>query len=68
MTTIRDNTGNPLVMIPAFIQYGINRCNIKDCKEKHTTICIHSQATFGLCENHYQKFKEIGEVKLNLEF
>ena len=68
MQIIRDEEMGGIIMIPLFTEYNINRCNIKNCKEKPTTICIHEQATFGLCENHYQKGKEAGKMKLQLEF
>jgi len=68
MEIIRDEEMFGIMMIPLFQQYGINRCNIKDCKEKPTTICVHEQANFGLCEKHYQEGKEAGTMKLQLEF
>ena len=68
MEIIRDEEMFGIMMIPLFQQYGITRCNIKNCKEKHTTICVHEQANFGLCEKHYQEGKESGTIKLQLEF
>jgi hypothetical protein len=68
MEIIRDNEMNGLMMIPLFHQWGINRCNIKDCKEKPSTICVHEQVTFGMCEKHYLEGKEKGTMKLQLEF
>lgn len=64
MWILRDN---PLSIIPALTQYGVTRCNITQCPDKPTTICIHAEATFGLCEQHYQSFN--GKiVDLKLEF
>jgi len=68
MQTIRDEELGGILMIPLFTQYNINRCNIKECTEKPTTICIHEQATFGLCEAHYIDCKKQGELTLKLEF
>ena len=68
MQIIRDEEIGGIMMIPLLSQYQINRCNIKNCKEKPTTICIHEQADFGLCENHYQEGKKLGSMKLALEF
>lgn len=68
MQIIRDEELNGIFMIPLLHQYQITRCNIKDCKEKPSTICIHEKATFGMCEKHYQEGKEQGTMKLNLEF
>ena len=47
MQIIRDEEIGGIMMIPLLSQYQINRCNIKNCKEKPTTICIHEQADFG---------------------
>ena len=63
-----DEDLNGIPMIPLFSQYGITRCNIVNCKEKHTTICIHESATFGLCEKHYLEGVKNGSMKLSLEF
>ena len=68
MQIIRDEDFSGIMMIPLFTQYGINRCNIKDCKEKHITIVVHEQATFGMCEKHFLEAKEAGEINLKLEF
>lgn len=68
MQIIRDEEMGGIMMIPLFRQYGVNRCNLKDCSEKHTTICIHEQAIFGLCEKHYFEGKTKGKVNLSLEF
>lgn len=40
MKIIRDEEMGGIMMIPLFQQWGVNRCNIKDCTEKHTTICV----------------------------
>jgi len=67
MQIIRDE--QRVFMIPIFTQYDITRCNIKDCKELHTTVCLHELAIFGLCEKHYKEFSaEDKEVKISLEF
>jgi hypothetical protein len=68
MQIIRDEELGGIMMIPLFSQYNIHRCNIKGCSEKATTICIHEQANFGLCENHYREGKKAGSMKLQLEF
>ena len=58
-----------LFMIPLLVSWGINRCNIKDCKNNPTTIITNTEVpVFGLCESHYQEIKATGKVKLNLEF
>ena len=68
MHIIRDDEMGGIMMIPLFSQWKINRCNIKDCIEKPTTICVHEKATFGVCEKHYKEGVEKGTMKLNLEF
>ncbi len=68
MQIIRDEELGGIMMIPLFTQYQINRCNIKGCTEKPTTICIHEQATFGLCEKHFTEYREVGTIKIQLEF
>ena len=68
MKIIRDEDMGGLMMIPLFQQYSINLCNIKDCKDKATTICVHEEATFGLCEKHYFEAKDAGTMKLQLSF
>lgn len=68
MQIIRDEEMCGIMMIPLFAQYGVNRCNIKNCTEKHTTICVHEKETFGLCENHYKECVKKGTIKLQLEF
>ena len=68
MEIIRDEEMSGIMMIPLFQQYGINRCNTKDCTEKPSTICVHEQATFGICEKHYLEGQKAGTMKLQLEF
>jgi len=68
MQIIRDDEYGGIMMIPLFQQYGITKCNIRDCKDESTTLCLHEQANFGLCEKHYQEGKEAGTMKLQLEF
>ena len=69
MNIIRDDEMGGLMMIPLFQQWNVHRCNIKDCREKPTTIITGTEAgIFGMCEKHYTEGKEKGEMKLELEF
>lgn len=69
MKVIRDEQLNGILMIPLFTQWGINRCNVKDCKEKHTTIIEGAiNQPFGLCEKHYSECKEAGKINFTLIF
>lgn len=68
MNIIRDDELGGLMMIPLFQQWHINRCNLKDCKEKPTTILGVQGGKFGMCEKHYKEFsKTKGKVTLTLE-
>ena len=55
--------------MPLLIQWHISRCNVKDCKNKPTTIIKGLIKTpFGLCETHYQEGKKAGKMTHTLEF
>ena len=70
MNVIRDEDFGGLMMIPLFQQWNVDRCNVKGCKGKHTTIIagIPDVPKFGLCEKHYSECKETGKLKFELEF
>lgn len=69
MSIIRDEETFGLMMIPLFQQWNIHRCNMKNCKEKPTTIITGTKAgPFGMCEKHFLEGKEKGTMKLELEF
>jgi len=70
MNVIRDEELNGLGMIPLFFSWGIRRCNMKDCKNKPSTIIANtlSPKPFGLCEDHYQQGVKEGTMKMVLEF
>jgi hypothetical protein len=69
MNIIRDEEMFGLMMIPLFNQWGINRCSVKGCTQKPTTIITGViEQPFGLCENHYNEFKEAGQMSCTLEF
>ena len=69
MNVIRDEEMAGLMMIPLFQQWGIHRCNVRDCTEKQTTIIIGlTKQPFALCEKHYIECKESGEIKCTLDF
>lgn len=69
MNIIRDEEMGGLMMIPLFQQWNVTRCNVKDCKEKHTTIITgaHEKA-LGMCEKHFTEGKEAGKMKYIFEF
>lgn len=77
MKIIRDDQMFGLAMIPLFVEWGIKRCNQKDCTNRPSTIVRVSGAenttgeplAFGLCEEHYQQSASSpGEVEYNLVF
>ena len=58
-------------MIPLFVQWGINRCNIAGCCNPQTTIVagLKDAPVFGICEDHYLDFtNEDRVVNITLEF
>ena len=72
MKVIRDENQNgdtpAISMLPILTDWGINRCNVKACTRKPTTIIRHQDAgVFGMCEKHYQESVKAGKVKLQLE-
>ena len=70
MTIIRDEECSGIMMIPLLIQWGINRCNVKDCAESPTTIIsgVIGAPVFGMCEKHYLESKEKGKLDYTLDF
>ena len=69
MEIIRDEEINGLMMIPLFSQLGVTRCNVRDCKEKQTTIITGAtEQPFGLCEKHYNECKKSGKLNYTLDF
>ena len=58
-----------LMMIPLFSQLGVNRCNVRDCHEKPTTIITGvTEQPFGLCEKHYNECKESDKISYTLDW
>jgi hypothetical protein len=69
MEIIRDKEMNGLAMIPLFQQWGIHRCNVRDCKEKQTTIIIGAtESPFALCESHYKECEKTGKIDYTIDF
>jgi len=69
MEIIRDEECNGLMMIPLLTQWDVNRCNVKNCIEKPTTIIIGAlDRPLGLCEHHYNESKEKGKIDYTLDF
>lgn len=69
MNIIRDEEMFGMMMIPLLISWGVKRCNVRDCKDKPTTIITGLiKQPFGLCEKHYIESKEIGKLAYTLDF
>jgi len=69
MNIIRDEETFGLMMIPLFQQWNIHRCNVRDCKEKQTTIITGIiKRPFGLCEKHYKECVETGKLAFTLDW
>ena len=71
MNIIRDEEGFGIFMIPLFVDWGVRRCNVKDCVEKPTTIITQlaeGAPVSGWCEDHYQAFKSSGRFEGTLVF
>lgn len=55
-------------MLPILIDWGVDRCNIKGCPNKPTTIIKHDEAgVFGMCEEHFQDATGKGKLTLEIE-
>ena len=72
MIVIRDdNQKGPrpaISMLPILIDWGVDRCNIKGCPNKPTTIIKHDEAgVFGMCEEHFQDATGKGKLTLEIE-
>ena len=71
MNIIRDEECAGLIMIPLLHQWGVKRCNFRNCTEKPNTIITgaHKKAEcFGLCEKHFQSCNKPGGNNLDLVF
>ena len=69
MNIIRDNECGGIMMIPLLNQWHINRCNVRYCREKPTTIISGViENKFGLCEKHYNESKQSGKLDYILDF
>ena len=69
MEIIRDEEMNGIMMIPLLTQWGVNRCNVRDCHENPTTIITGAtEQPFGLCEKHYKECKESGKIAYTLDW
>lgn len=71
MKIIRDTETYGLAMIPLFVQQGIKRCNVEDCKNRPTTIIVDLHPDLplvGMCEEHFQKANTGTPVGYTFEF
>lgn len=75
MKIIRDKEMGAITMLPLLTQWGINRCNLKDCTNKPSTIiCGHkinsskTAPTYGMCEDHWNEYKNTSGKRISLEW
>jgi hypothetical protein len=71
MEVIRDEEMHGLMMIPLFTQYGIHRCNVRECTEKPTSIILNIREDcpiFALCETHFQECHTTNKINYTLDF
>lgn len=71
MQVIRDEEGFGLFMIPLLVDWGIKRCNVKDCHELPNTIVTQMTPEVplaGFCEKHYQEANTPGGAQFTLIF
>jgi len=69
MEVIRDEELGGIMMIPLLNQWHIHRCNVRDCRNKPTTIITGViENAFGLCEEHYSESKREGKLAYTLDF
>jgi hypothetical protein len=69
MQIIRDKEFHDLTMIPLFVSWNLHRCNIRDCKEKQTTIVVDLiDRPFALCEKHFEECSKTGKIDTILDF
>jgi len=67
MKIIRDEAGPSSVNL-LLAEWGMtNECGILGCKEKATTLIAAEQATFGMCEVHYQEALAAGKWTVRLK-
>jgi hypothetical protein len=71
MQIIRDEELGGIMMIPLLIEWGVRRCNVKDCTEQPTTIItgMHPKAPLvGMCEEHFQAANKPDHSKVAYTF
>ena len=69
MNIIRDEECFGLMMTPLLLQWNIDRCDVRDCREQPTTIITGVlKQPFGLCEKHYEESKEKGKFEYTIDF
>lgn len=71
MNVIRDEDFGGLMMFPLLQQWGINRCNVKNCNNKPTTIIAgltKELPKIGMCEKHYLESKKAKKIHFSFDF
>ncbi len=74
MRVIRDKEMNGLLLIPLFNQYGLHRCNVRDCDKRPKAIVIEFEMNgsevqpFAICEDHDNEFTTKGEINCIIDW
>ena len=75
MEIIRDEETFGLMMIPLFVDWGVWRCNVKDCTHKPSTIIVYKAGEvtpepliIGMREEHFQAANQGEPVTYNFEW
>jgi hypothetical protein len=67
---IREENMTSKTMMAEFEKWHIKRCNVRNCKNKPTTILTHPADDLlaaGLCEEHYQQAMSGDDGKFNIQ-
>ena len=71
MKVIRDEETFGIMMIPLLIEWGVRRCNVKDCTNEPSTIITNITpeiSLLGLCETHYKEMADAGRIDHTMMF
>ena len=74
MNIIRDENQSgfdtpAISMIPLFVSWGVNRCNVEGCASQPTTIISATGfPVIGMCEAHYKAAEKQQKFSYKIEF
>ena len=70
MKIIRDKEDKAgIFIIPLLKQYGVSRCNFKNCHNKPNTIAVTNNINLGFCETHFKELESRqAQENIQIEF